>query len=512
MIVFFLFATVLIYSELDSTFLPVEDRGEAMVVIRAPEGSTAAYTARALDQVQEGLLATPEIAGFFQAIGMGFGRGDDTSLGVVFVRFEHWKDRTRKQQDVVAELFPRFLGGIREALTFIINRPSLGQSSNADVEIVLTSSSATLQEFGGLMATITGRARTNGLLVNVDSDLRLANPQLEIDFDRERAADLGVPVRSVAESLRLLVSQGPADEFVLRNQQYDVVMSLESPMRSVPDQLGEIHVRARDDAMIPLSALIAHRAEIGPSTLNHYGLRRSATLSANLAPGANLESALSSLEQIFDDELPAGFTRELRGTAREFRESSQQVLITFALAIVIIYLVLAAQFESFIHPLTVLVSVPLATLGAVGALWIANKIAPPQSLNLYSQIGMVLLIGLVTKNAILLVDFANQEYAKGVELFEALRAAGHTRFRPILMTSTTSILGGLPLVIASGAGAESRQAIGITVVGGLLFSTIFTLIVVPVVHSGLIRASERLMRNRNPQVAAGVTAETSTRF
>jgi multidrug efflux pump len=156
--------------------------------------------------------------------------------------------------------------------------------------------------------------------------------------------------------------------------------------------------------------------------------------------------------------------------------------------------------------LTVLFSVPLATLGAVGALWTVNEIGPPQSLNLYSQIGMVLLIGLVTKNAILLVDFANQEYAKGVELFDALRAAGHTRFRPILMTSATSILGGLPLVIASGAGAESRQAIGIAVVGGLLFSTVFTLIVVPVVHSGLVRASERLTRRRGPKF----TVETTT--
>jgi multidrug efflux pump len=485
-------ATAYLYGALPTTFLPVEDRGSAMVIIRAPEGSTAAYTARALDQVEAALLATDEISGFFEAIGMGFGRGADTGLGMVFVRFKPWRERERKQQEVVAELYPRFLGGVREALVFIINNPSLGRSSDdGDIEVVLTSSSATLEEFSEIMTRIVGRAREMGSLVNVDSDLRLANPQLEIDFDRERAADLGVPIRSVAESLRLLVSQGPADEFVLRNQQYDIVMSVESPMRSVPEQLGEIHVRARGGAMIPLSALIVPRAGIGPSTLNHHGLRRSATLSANLAPGAALESTLSILESIFDHELPAGFTRELRGTAREFRESSQQILVTFALALVIIYLVLAAQFESFIHPLTVLFSVPLATLGALGALWLSG-----QTLNLYSQIGMILLVGLVTKNAILLVDFANREYASGAELFDALRAAGHTRFRPILMTSTTSVLGGMPLVLASGAGAESRQAIGIAVVGGLLFSTVFTLVVVPVVHSGLVRLAERFSSGR----------------
>jgi len=487
-----------LFSKLDTEFLPLEDRGEGMVVIRAPQGATAAYTARALDQVEEVLLNTDEISGFFEAIGMGFGRGEDTGLGTLFLQFKHWDDRERKQQDVVEELYPKLLGGIREALVFILNRPSLGQESDADIEIVLTSSSATLEEFGNVMDQIVASASVMGTLYNVDSDLRLANPQLDIEFDRERAADLGVPIRSVAESLRLLVSQGPADEFILRNEQYDVVMAIESPLRSVPEQLGEIHVRSGEGDMIPLNALIEPHAGIGPSTLHHYGLRRSATLSGNLVPGANLETALTQLESLFDETLPPGFTRTLRGNAREYRESSQQVLITFGLALVIIYLVLAAQFESFAHPLTVLFSVPLATFGALLALSMAGL-----KINLYSQIGMILLIGLVTKNAILLVDFANQERARGVELYAALRAAGKTRFRPILMTSTTSILGGLPLVYASGAGAESRQAIGVAVVGGLLFSTIFTLVVVPVVHAWLIRAIEYVQGTPPPN-------ETST--
>ena len=505
LIVFLLVATVAIFNFMPASFLPIEDRGEAMVVIRAPEGSTSAYTERALDQVEATLLETEEIAGFFEAIGMGFGRGEDTGLGMIFVRFEHWSDRVRKQQEVVAELYPRFLGGVREALVFILNRPSLGQDSDADIEIVLTSSSASLGEFGDIMTRLVGRARATGALINVDSDLRLANPQLDIEFDRERAADLGIRIGSIAESLRLLVSQGAADEFVLRNEQYDVVMAVESPMRTVPEQLGEIHVRAASGAMIPLSALIVPRAGIGPSTLNHFGLRRSATLSANLIPGASLDAALAQLEAIFDEELPPGFTRELRGTAKEFRESSRQVAITFALALVIIYLVLAAQFESFLHPLTVLFSVPLATLGALAALAGFGL-----SLNLYSQIGLILLIGLVTKNAILLVDFANQERTRGVALFDALRAAGHTRFRPILMTSATSILGGLPLVLGTGAGAESRQAIGVAVVGGLVFSTAFTLVVVPVVHSLLVEGTARWSGATRPRADAATPAEGHT--
>jgi multidrug efflux pump len=336
----------------------------------------------------------------------------------------------------------------------------------------------------------------------VDSDLRVSNPQLDVIFDRERAADVGVPVAAVADSLRLLIAQGPADEFVLKNEQYDVVMALEAPYRSVPEQLGEVHVRTSRGEMVPLAALIETRPRTAPSQLNHYNLQRAATLTANLAPGATLGEALDRVEQVVGEELPAGFSTALKGTSREFRESSFQIYLTFALALVIIYLVLAAQFESFLHPFAVLLSVPLAALGALAALFVTGE-----TINLYSQIGMILLIGLVTKNAILLVDFANQERARGTELLEALRRAGHTRFRPILMTSATSILGALPLALAGGAGAESRQAIGISVVGGLLFSTVFTLLMIPVLHLALIRFAERLGWNTIPPAIELTSAE-----
>jgi multidrug efflux pump len=376
---------------------------------------------------------------------------------------------------------------------FAINPPSLSRRTQSDVEIVIKSPLATLPELAEVSDALVARLRALPGLVNVDSDLRLSNPQLDVAFDRERAADVGVPVASLAESLRLLVAQGPADEFILRNKQYDVVMALEGIYRSVPEQLGEVHVRARDGAMVPLAALIQTRPEIAPSTLNHYNLERAATLTANLAPAATLGDALARAEELVKAELPAGFSTALRGTSREFRESSAQIYVTFGLALLVIYLVLAAQFESFLHPFTVMLSVPLAALGALIALFVTG-----QTINLYSQIGMILLIGLVTKNAILLVDFANQERARGTALLEALRRAGHTRFRPIVMTSATSILGALPLALAGGAGAESREAIGIAVVGGLVFSTVFTLVMIPVLHLGLIRLAERLGWNTIP--------------
>ena len=492
-----LFAAVLLasagfYRLIPSTFLPVEDRGRFITVIRTPEGATSAYTKRALERVEKMYLAEPDIEGFFAAIGMGFGSAPSSSLGMVFSRLRHWDQRDIKQQALVARIFPQLLQ-IPEALVFAINPPSLSRRTQADVEVVLKSPSASLDELAHASDAIVTRMRQLPGILNVDSDLRVSNPQLDVIFDRERAADVGVPVAAVADSLRLLIAQSPADEFVLKNEQYDVVMALEAPYRSVPEQLGEVHVRAAGGAMVPLSALIETRPRTAPSTLNHYNLQRAATLTANLAPGATLGDALDRVEQVVRDELPDGFSTALRGTSREYRESSLQIYLTFGLALVIIYLVLAAQFESFLHPFTVLLSVPLAALGALIALW-----ATGETINLYSQIGMILLIGLVTKNAILLVDFANQERARGTELLEALRRAGHTRFRPILMTSATSILGALPLALAGGAGAESRQAIGIAVVGGLLFSTVFTLVMIPVLHLALIRAAERLGWNTIP--------------
>jgi multidrug efflux pump subunit AcrB len=414
-------------------------------------------------------------------------------LGYVFTRLQHWDEREVKQQEIVDGLSRRFFG-IPQAMVFAINPPSLVWRSVSDVEVVLKSPSANLDEFATLTQRIVARVRRElPELRNADSDLRLANPQLDISFDRERAADVGVPVAAVAESLRLLVSQGAADEFILRNRQYDVVMALESPFRSVPDHLGEIHLRARNDAMVPLSSLIEAVPKIGPTSLSHFDLQRSATVTGNLAPGAALRRVLDGVQEIVDEELPSGFSSGLTGTSREFVESAGQIYLTFAIALVVIYLVLAAQFESFLHPLTVMFSVPLASLGALLALWITDN-----SLNLYSQIGIILLVGLVTKNSILLVDFANQERARGTELLAALRQAGKTRFRPILMTSFTSILGAMPLALATGAGAESRQAIGVAVVGGLLFSTLFTLVVIPVVHYALIRGAERMGWNTIP--------------
>ncbi|MEM1249417.1 MAG: efflux RND transporter permease subunit [Acidobacteriota bacterium] len=476
-----------------ATLVPTEDRGTFMTFLRAPQGSTAAYTDRALRQAEEHILALPELHGNFAAVAMSRGGGSDTASGIIFARLKDWDERQRSQQEIVADLFPKFMA-IPEAMVFPINPPSLGGGGNqSDIEVILRSSSASLDDFRAVVGSMLAQMREIPGLINVDSDLRFENPQLDVSIDREVAADLGLSAEAVADSVRLLVSEGPADEFILRNKQYDVVMSLAPRYKSFPEQLSEIHLRTSEGAMVPLSQVARSRPTVAPASLNHHDLVRSATLTASLAPGATMGAALPAVLDIAERELPPGFTTALGGVSREFVESTGAIYMTFALALLIIFLVLAAQFESFLHPLTVLLSVPLACLGALAALNLLGH-----TLNIYSAIGIILLVGLVTKNSILLVDFANQERARGAELMESLIAAGKTRFRPILMTSVTSILGALPLAFATGAGAESRQPIGAAVLGGLLFSTVFTLLIIPAIHLFVVKAGERLGLNMVP--------------
>jgi len=451
-----------------------------------------AYTAQTLDQVEARIQQIPEVEVFFEAVGFSLGGPPTTSNGIVFTRLADWREREVKQQTIVGQLLPEFFA-LPGALVFPINPPSLNQRSINDLEFIIKNASASQEEFTQAVNTMLDRVRGLPSLINVDSDLRLDNPQLDMVFDRDRAADLGVPVSSVAQSLQILLSQSKIDEFIMRGKQYDVIAALASRYRSLPEQIGEIYVRSRNGTMVPLSSLVQAIPSIAPARLNRYDLQRSATITGSLAPGATLGAMLADVQDIAADVLPAGFSSALGGSAREFVESSAAMYITFLIALAFIYLVLSAQFENFFHALTILGSVPLALCGALLILF-----ATGHTLNLYSQIGIILLVGLVTKNSILLVDYANQERARGKDLLTAVLEAGRSRFRPILMTSVTSIFGALPLALATGAGAESRRPIGAAVVGGLTFSTAFTLLVIPVVYLFVTYLAERFGFNMIP--------------
>ncbi len=483
---------LLLLTIIPATLVPVEDRGRFITIIKAPQGSTLSYTAQTLDQVEARIRLIPEVEVFFEAVGFSLGGPPTTSNGIVFTRLTDWRDREVKQQTIVGQLFPEFFA-LPGALVFPINPPSLNQRSINDLEFIIKNASATQEEFTQAINTMLDRVRGLPSLINVDSDLRLDNPQLDMVFDRDRAADLGVPVSSVAQSLQILLSQSKIDEFIMRSKQYDVITALASRYRSLPEQIGEIYVRSRNGSMVPLSSLVQAVPSIAPARLNRYDLQRSATVTGSLAPGATLGAMLADVRAIATDVLPAGFSSALGGSAREFVDSSAAVYLTFLIALAFIYLVLSAQFENFFHALTILGSVPLALCGALLILF-----ATGHTLNLYSQIGIILLVGLVTKNSILLVDYANQERARGKALLTAVLEAGRSRFRPILMTSVTSIFGALPLALATGAGAESRRPIGAAVVGGLTFSTAFTLLVIPVVYLFVTYLAERFGFNMIP--------------
>jgi multidrug efflux pump len=459
--------------------VPIEDRGIGFGIVIAPEGSTLGYTDRYMRQVEARLLSLPECKGVFSATGLGFGGPGRVTNGFLFVNLGRRSERHKSQQQIVQELFPQMMM-IPGVLAFVINPPSLGgQFSSSPVQYVLEAESYEQlnQAVGAMMAS----ASKLGYLINLDSDLKLNKPQLDIAIDRDRASELGVSVSDIGSTLETLLGGRVVSEFKRGTKQYHVITQVQATDRATPSIINDVYVRSRG-SLVQLANVVKVNETVGPKELNHYQRRRSATITANLLPFVSLGKALDDLDQIAKTQLPASAKHEYAGQSLEFKESSSSLYFFFVIALVFIYLVLAAQFESFVDPFTILLSVPLAVFGALFSLFVFG-----QSLNIYSQIGLIMLIGLVTKNAILIVEFSNQLRARGRAVAAAVVEASVIRLRPILMTSFATVFGILPIAIGFGAGAESRRPLGIAVVGGLMFSTFLTLLLVPVVYSLLSR-------------------------
>ena len=485
---------VWIFRLLPREFVPVEDRNIAFGIVLAPEGATLDYTDHYMRQVEARLLPLPERAGLFTATGLGFGGPGRVTNGFVFLRLVPRAERKKSQQQLVQELFPQLLS-IPGVLAFVINPPSLGgRFSSSQVEYVLQGN--TYDELQGAVRAMMGEANKLGYLVNLDSDLRLNKPELDITIDRERAAQLGVSVSDIGTTLETFLGGRVVTDFKRGSKKYDVIAQMRPTQRATPDAIDGIYLKGTG-GLVQLANVVRLREAVTPKELNHFNRIRSATLTANLAPGVSLGQALDDLDRIATTALPAGVKRDLAGQSREFRESSGKLYFTFVFAVVFIYLVLAAQFESFVHPFTILLSVPLALVGALFTLFVFR-----QSLNIYSQIGLIMLVGLVTKNAILIVEYCNQLRARGLPLRDAIVEASKIRMRPILMTSFTTIFGVLPIAIGLGAGAEARRPLGIAVVGGLFFSTFLTLLVVPVVYGLLARYTKVHAAHTQPALDA----------
>ncbi|MSR64924.1 MAG: efflux RND transporter permease subunit [Verrucomicrobiae bacterium] len=492
---------VLFFYLLKTEFIPTDDKGSFLVIIAAPEGSTMDYTDKSLRKIEELVAAIPERDTYFAAIGLamqGPGRVND---GIMFCRLKPWDQRKRSLQDIVAELQPK-LFSIPGVLAFPIIPPPLGFSFSRKFQFVVQNQD--LKQLDGINRDFLNKVRGIPGLVFPDTDFKLNKPELHIDIDRHKAADLGVSVRDVASSLQILLGGLDLSKFTLDNKQYDVIAQLEHRDRVTPQDLEKIYVRTRSGSLIPLSNIASMREVVSPSQINHYERVRSTIISAGLNDSMSLTDrikiwfavkmgklspqmvpqtttlgeAIDRVEKLARTSLPAGFTYAFAGESREFKESESATKYAFILALIVVYMVLASQFESLIHPFTVMLAVPLAIVGGLGALLVFGM-----TLNLFSKIGLIMLIGLVTKNSILLVDFANKAKEAGKSTLDAVVEAGAIRLRPILMTSISTIFGVLPIAFGLGAGSMSRRPLGMAVVGGIVTSTFLTLFIVPVVYS-----------------------------
>jgi multidrug efflux pump len=487
---------------LPKELVPTEDRGLIFNVVMAPEGSTLEYTDRYVRFAEQIYAGVPEVEGMFTAVGLGFGAPGRVTDGFMFVRLKPYQDRKRSQQEIVQTLFPRMLS-IPGVLAIPINPPSLGGGFARPVQYVLQAD--TYDQLQSAMEVMLREASQLGYLVNLDSDLKLNKPQLEIEIDRDRAASLGVSVAEIGSTLQTLLGGRTATTFKLGNRQYDVILQVPARDRSDPSVIDGLYVRGKG-GLAQMASVVHVEEKVSPRELNHFNRVRNATLGANLAPGVTLGQALDDLNAIANRSLPEGVRTDLAGQSREFAESSGGLYFLFAVALLFMYLVLAAQFESFVHPLTILFSVPLAVFGALSTLWLFRM-----SLNIYSQIGLIMLIGLVTKNAILIVEYANQRRARGEALIDAAVNAARIRLRPILMTTLSTVCGVLPIALGLGAGAEARKPLGAAVVGGMMFSTFLTLIVVPVVYILLARfGGQRVAKRQVEESRSAVTGTPET--
>jgi multidrug efflux pump len=470
--------------KLQQEFAPTEDRAMMPIMVSAPEGASLANLDRYIAQVEE--IAMDEVrAGNARRVIVrsgAFGVAGDANNGTVFVPLTLWDEREDTAQQIAQRVRMR-TAGITGVRIMVFTPPSLGvRGGGRPLQVVL--GGGDYAQLAAWRDQVTARIqKENPQIIGLDSDYQERKPQLQIRIDRNRAADLGVSLQNIGRTLETMLGSRIVTNFLRGGEEYNVVLQAREENRATVDDLGNLYVRSdRNGEMVPLSALVTVEETAGPSSLRRFDRLRSITLSANLAPGYALGDALNYVEGVIREEIPEGVQVSFDGESREFKQAGGRIWLTFAFALLIVYLVLAAQFESFVHPLVILATVPLALSGALVGLWLYNS-----SINVYSQIGGIMLVGIACKNGILIVEFANQLRDRGIEFVEAVIEAAAIRLRPVLMTSLCTAFGAVPLMIATGAGAESRHAIGAAVFFGTIFSLALTLYVVPALYALLAR-------------------------
>ena len=461
-----------------SELAPLEDRGVILTVINGPDGATMDYTTRYAQAIERMGSRFPEFDRLFTVVG-----NPTVAQGNVFYRAMPWEERKRTTLEIAREITP-MVSSLPGVTAFPITPPSLGQGFRERPLNFVIMTNDSYQSLAGVVRALQEEIAKNPGIVSVDTDLRLNKPEISLEVDRERAADMGVPVDAIARAVETMMGGRQVTRYKREGEQFDVLVQTKPSDRDTPDDIEKIFVRGRNDAMIPLSALVKIREVVVPRELNHFSQRRSASITANIAPDYSLGEALDFMKQASSKVLKPGYYTDLNGTSREFTKSSGSLAIVFVLALFFIFLVLAAQFESFIDPMVIMLSVPLSMVGALWALRVSGG-----TLNVFSQIGLITLVGLITKHGILIVEFTNQLRQEGMNMLEAVQEAATLRLRPILMTTGAMVLGAIPLALATGAGAESRRQIGWVIVGGMSLGTLLTIFVVPTMYTLFARKS-----------------------
>ncbi len=475
--------TAFLFSLIPSELAPNEDRAGAQGQVQLPEGASFEETAAQMDKVEKVLMPyveSGEAARIMIRAPGSFGFTQDYNSGRAVMMLAPWSQRERTQDEIIAEIQRKLSAAVPGGRVFIAGRGGLGSRGGKPVGFVLGGSD--FAEIAEWRDRIIKRAAENPNLIQVDSDYRETKPQLVVTIDKQRAADLGVSTTDIGRTLETMLGSRRVTTFLKDGEEYDVKMQAGEEDRRTSTDLTNVFVRSSQGALIPLSNVVTLKETAGPQSLNRFNRSRSITIDAGLAPGYTLGEALTYLQQIAAEELPPTARIDYQGQSREFKQSSAALYFTFALALIVVFLVLAAQFESFIHPIVILCTVPLAVFGAVFGLWLVGG-----SLNIYSQIGIVMLVGLAAKNGILIVEFANQLRDEGRAFQAAIIEAAKIRLRPIVMTSLATAAGAFPLVIASGAGANSRESIGIVIFSGMLMATAFTLFIIPTAYAVIAR-------------------------
>ncbi|MCA0398673.1 MAG: efflux RND transporter permease subunit [Bacteroidetes bacterium] len=470
---------VLIGSRIQSELAPLEDRNQFRLNITAPEGTSYDYMAKYMDRLTEFVMdSVPERKVLISVTSPSFGSGSVNS-GSMRMMLVDPNERVRSQQQIV-DMVSRNVSRFNEGRAFAIQEQTISVNRRGGLPVQFVIQNVNFNKIKDVLPKFLDSANANPTFQGVDADLKFNKPELRLRIDRLKASQLGVSIQDVSSTLQLALSNRRLGYFTKDGKQYQVIGQLSRNERDEPTDLKAIYVRNNVGKSISLDNIVRFDEETTPPTIYHFNRYKSATISAGLAPGKTIGDGIAAMQGIASKLLDDSFSTALSGNSRDFAESSSNTSFAFLLALGLIFLILAAQFESFIDPLIIIMTVPLAIAGALLSLWLFD-----QTLNIFSQIGMIMLIGLVTKNGILIVEFANQKRTEGLAKRTAVVDAAVSRLRPILMTSLAMSLGALPLALSLGAASTSRIPLGIVIVGGVMFSLVLTLYVIPAIYSYL---------------------------